>query len=168
MDEPHPHRLLTPGERQRKATDRDTRWRRAEDGSWIMPTLQREYLEDFLLHHKPNRTKSQAVWCKERGISESLTRTWRKDERFVEEWRRELRRRQMSPEFFADVIASMREIATDVSNPTAAVAAGKMLLAMVGAVQPPEVKVKHEVVAKDIAQVSDEELLELVEAERED
>jgi hypothetical protein len=154
---PHPNRLLPPEERIKRG--RMSRWKKAPDGSDIMPTLQRKFLEEHLLLGKLNG-ESQASWCRENGTSERTACGWKKDRKFINEWNVQLERKRLSPEWNEDIIEALRKTAMDGNHPQH-VSAAKELLRLLQLIQPPKVQI--EITVPSLNGVSDSDLLELAE-----
>lgn len=155
---PHPNRLLPPEERRKRGNM--SKWRVGADGQEIMPPLQRQYLEEFLLTGRL-AGQSKAAWCKEHGVSGRTVRNWERDERFIREWNKRIHQERLSPEFHEDIVKALRETATDRNHPQH-VAAAKELIRLLGMIAPPTLNLNVNA-APDLASISDEELIGMVQ-----
>ncbi len=98
----------------RVSNHRDYEWSWDKDeGRWIMPDLQRKFLEEYCMVWP--RPCTQVEWAKEHGIhSVSLTR-WKRDPRFVNEFHRLADQSHAHPDFWKPVIERLRD--TALANP---------------------------------------------------
>lgn len=134
--------------------------KRGNMSKWVgdeMPSLQRKFLEEWLLHPEARVTKRQ--WCADNGVAERTTRHWTKDERFIKEWQKRLNEMHMSPEFTEDIIAELRN--TALGGGAQSVRAAEVLLKFLGLMQPPSVNLQIDVESQ-VAELDDADLIEYV------
>lgn len=154
--DPSPNRLLPPEERVKRGAI--SKWRRGADGSDVMPAMQREYLEEFLLKGKL-AGMSKAEWCRTHNVSDRTVRKWERDERFIREWNRRLHQERLSPEFHDDIVKALRDTALDRSHPQH-VNAASQLIKLLGMIAPPTMNLNVEVGPK-LSDLSDDEVYAL-------
>jgi hypothetical protein len=64
------------------------KWIQDASGTLVMPARQREFLDWLLTAPAERQPPSQAKWAQAHMTSEETVRSWKRDPRFKEEWRR--------------------------------------------------------------------------------
>ena len=150
----------------RKSTAREYRWDWDKDrGEWIMPELQRKFLEEFCMVWP--RPDTQLNWAKEHGVNNVTVSRWKKDPRFINEWHRLSDQSHAHPEFWKPVIDRLRE--TALKNPAedmnaTQVRAAKLFFDTLEKITPDEDR-EREVRDDRLEEIMDEELEAMMEAE---
>jgi hypothetical protein len=130
------------------------RWRTAEDGTLVMPPMQRAYL-DWLLTY-PRCT--QAEWCRENNVDERSVRRWKSEKKFKREWEVRAAEQNISTDKVQAVVDQLHLTATTNTGP-AGVKAAALYLEYVGRFMPTRKVVTQE---DDLGKFTDAELVALV------
>jgi hypothetical protein len=124
-------------------------WTKETDGTWIMPTQQREFL-DWLLAWPDQYPRFQKEWAEQNGVSERTVQRWKADERFQEMWQFEGERLTRSNERVYKMLTVLYRRGVDDGD----VQAMKLYFEMADRYTPTQ---RHEV-ATDVSDMSDEAL----------
>jgi hypothetical protein len=81
-------------------------WSVADDGSDVMPPMQREFVEWLLLGHE-RLPLSYAAWASEHGVHTDSLRRWKRNPRFIREWDRRASEVNVSPERVQGVVDAL-------------------------------------------------------------
>lgn len=130
------------------------RWQQDADGTWIMPALQQDFLE-WLVSFP--RSGSQAQWARDHNVDERTVRRWKKDPKFVKEWRAHAEELNLSIERVQEVLNNLYDTASTQQN-ASGVKAASLYLEYVGKFMPTK---KVVVESDDLSGVSLDELARL-------
>ena len=83
------------------------KWTVDSSGNHIMPPDQSEFLDWLLTPKNDRQPESQAQWAREHEIRADTVRTWKKDPRFKDEWRRRADETVVSTERISAVMDAM-------------------------------------------------------------
>jgi hypothetical protein len=118
----------------------DGHWKRnTETGEWIMPPLQREFLE-WLVDLNPEKGTMKA-WGERKEIGLRSLSRWKSDARFIKEWESLADEVMVGPAFMQPIIQNMQRRAAS-STANDAVRAAEVIFKLTNMIKPPTQRIE--------------------------
>lgn len=150
-------RLMSPEERQKFG--HQNKWHKDAQGRDHPPELVSRFIDEYCLVPETQRP-TQKEWAERNGVAPRTVAGWKMDERVIAEWNRRLSMSYGHPDRIRSIVENLQ--ATAATPGPQAVRAAETYFKFLGLMAPPEMVVNVQPPPKDLSELDEKELVELV------